>query len=380
MAQSRPENAGFPQIEGVSVASIQKRTWIDKKGRQCTSYRVQIRRLGFPDVTKTFKRKTVADKWATATETDIDRRTYFPQHEAERHTVGDLVDRQLETIKVNRPHDHPRHEAILEHWKERLGAYTLATPSLSDLIGRERDRLQVEYGLAPATVNRYLASLSVAFSNAVQEWKWLPHSMNPMPSVTKKPEPKGRVRFLSDEERTRLLDACRQSEYKPLYLMVLFALTTGMRRGELLGLRWTDMDLERHDKHGNPAPIATLKNTKNGDTRSVPVIPEVVTLLTQHGKVRKLGNAQVFVSDGASEIWSFDKAWYAALKAAKVTDFRWHDLRHSAASYVAMSHGTLSEIAALLGHRQLSMVARYSHLTDQHVGEVVQRMTKKYFQ
>jgi integrase len=153
--------------------------------------------------------------------------------------------------------------------------------------------------------------------------------------------------------------------------LVLFAITTGMRRGELFGLRWQDIDLERR--------VAVLLNTKNGDRRSVPIVPEVAELLREQGKVRKLGNDQVFVSEGPADVWRFDKAWYQALKISKVKDFRWHDLRHTAASYLAMSGATTAEIAAVLGHRTLQMVKRYAHLSDQHTGQVIERMTRKYF-
>lgn len=351
------------------MASIQKRTWTDQEGRQCTSYRVQIRKRGFPPVTATFERKTDADKWAKETEADMSRRRYFPQHEAERHTIADLVDRHLAAVKIDRPHDYERQRVILGWWKERLGSYSLAAGNLPALIAKARDDLQAEEGLAPSTVNRYLSALSKAFSNAVKEWHWLPE--NPLSRVNKKPEPRGRLRYLSDEERAALLEACRQSEYKPLYLIVLFAMTTGMRRGELFGLRWQDVDLERR--------TAILQDTKNGDRRSVPIVPEVAELLREHGKVRKLGNDQVFVADGPAEVWLFDKAWYQALKDAKVKDFRFHDLRHTAASYLAMSGATTAEIAAVLGHRTLQMVKRYAHLSDQHTGAVIERMTRKFF-
>lgn len=350
------------------MASIQGRTWTDNEGKQRTRYRVQIRKRGFPPVTATFERKTDADKWARETEADMGRRRYFPQHEAERHTLADLVDRQLEGIKVDRPHDYERQRVILGWWKEELGEYTLATLT-PDLIGRHRDQLQSKEGKSAGTVNRYLSALSKAFSNAVKEWHWLPD--NPLRRVSKKTEPRGVVRYLSDDERTGLLDACRESEFKPLYLIVLFALTTGMRRGELLGLRWQDIDLERR--------VAVLHNTKNGDRRSVPIVPEVAELLREHGKVRRLGNDLIFASDNPSEVWNFDKHWYAALEAAKIKDFRFHDLRHTAASYLAMSGATIPEIAAVLGHRTLQMVKRYAHLSDQHTGEVVERMTRKYF-
>lgn len=355
------------------MASIQRRTWTDKEGRQRTSYRVQIRRL-IPGQrrtsyeTATFERKTDAEKWAKGIESDIDRQRYFPQQEAEKHTLADLVDRELEGVRADHPRDYERKRGILGWWKDKLGSYTLAaiTP---DLIGRHRDKLQTEEGLSPGTVNRYLSALSKAFSNAVKEWHWLPD--NPLRRVSKKTEPRGRVRFLDDDERIQLLGSCRKSDYKPLYTIVLFALTTGMRRGELLGLRWQDIDLDRR--------IAILQNTKNGDRRSVPIVPEVAELLREHGRVRKLGNDQVFVSDGPAEVWLFDKAWYQALKAAKIKDFRFHDLRHTAASYLAMSGASVPELAAVLGHRTLQMVKRYAHLSDQHTGEVVERMTRKYF-
>jgi integrase len=351
------------------MASIQPRKWTDKKGRECTSYRVQIRRRGFPPVTATFERKTDADKWARETEADMSRRRYFPQHEAERHTLADLVERQLESVKMDRPHDYERQRVILGWWKENLGDYTLGMLlGHPDVLAKHRDQLQTKEARRPGTVNRYLAALSKAFNNAVREWHWLPD--NPLRHVSKKAEPRGRVRYLSDDERVALLKACRESEYRPLYLIVLFALTTGMRRGELLGLRWPDIDLDRRR--------AVLHNTKNGDRRSVPIVPDVAELLGEHGKVRRLDNDLVFASDSA-DVWLFDKAWYQALSAAKISDFRFHDLRHTAASYLAMSGATTAEIAAVLGHRTLQMVKRYAHLSDQHTGTVVERMTRKYF-
>jgi integrase len=346
------------------MASIQPRTWIDKRGRQRTSYRVQIRRAGFPPVTQTFKQRSTAEAWARRTESDLERGEHVPQPEAKKRTLADLVERQLEHVQLHRPSDEARQRAMLGWWKDRLGERTLsAIVTQPALLSDARDALMTEEGMSPATVNRYLSALSGAFKNALKEWHWVRD--NPVRNITKPSEPRGRVRYLDDTERARLLDACRASDYKPLYLIVLFALTTGMRRGELFGLRWRDVDLERR--------MAVLHNTKNGDRRSVPIVPEVAELLREHGKVRRLDTDLIFAPDG------FDKAWYQALKDAKVKDFRFHDLRHSCASYLAMSGATTAEIAAVLGHRTLQMVKRYAHLSDQHVGTVVERMTRKYF-
>lgn len=357
-------------VKSESRDGIEARTWADEDGRQRTTYRAQVRRRGYPAVTKSFERRSDAVRWKGETEADIQRGMLFPQREAERHTIADLVERQLEHVKLHRPHDHDRQRAMLGWWRDKIGAYTLAsTAARPALLAGARDDLMTDEGRAPATVNRYLSALGKAFSNAVQEWHWIKD--NPMRQIAKAEEPRGRVRYLDDDERARLLDACRASEYKPLHLIVLFAMTTGMRRGELLGLRWPDIDLDRR--------IAILHHTKNGDRRSVPIVPEVVDLLREHGRVRKLGSDQIFVSEGAPEVNRFDNAWYAALKAAKVENFRFHDLRHTAASYLAMSGATTPEIAAVLGHRTLQMVKRYAHLSDQHTGEVVERMTRKYF-
>ncbi len=352
------------------MATIQK---VETKGG--TRYRVQVRLRGHPPVSANFERRTDGRKWVQQTEAAIRDGRYFPTHEARRRTLADLVDRQLEAIKSKRPHDYGRQKLLLGWWKKKLGDYTLdqCTPAL---IAEYRDRLlrentgtkETPRHRSPATANRFLSALSKAFSDAVREWHWL-HD-NPLRRVAKEQESQGRVRYLSDEERKRLLDACRKSELPELYLIVLFAITTGMRRGELLGLRWSDVDLERG--------VAVIHHTKNGDRRSVPIVPEVAALLRQHGRVRRLDSDMVFPSPGKRPVW-FDPAWYVALDTAKVENFRFHDLRHTAASYLAMSGATVPEIAAVLGHRTLQMVKRYAHLSDQHTGAVIERMTRKYF-
>jgi integrase len=347
------------------MATIQTRAWTDKEGRQRTRFRAQVRRRGFPPVSATFDRRTDAKEWGKATEAAIGEGRYFPQREAKKRTLADLVERQLETVRTKRPHDLDRQKGLLGWWKAQIGGYALGqvTPAL---IAKHRDELLKTR--SPATVNRHLAGLSKAFSNAVKEWHWLQD--NPLRRVAKETEPQGRVRYLSDDERTRLLDACRRSALPELYPIVLLALTTGMRRGELLGLRRQDVDLDRR--------VAVIMHSKNGDRRAVPLVPEVVALLREHGKVRRLDSDLLFPGNEGRAV-DIEAAWYAALDAAKVKDFRFHDLRHTAASYLAMSGATTAELAAVLGHRTLAMVKRYAHLSDQHTGAVLERMAAKYF-
>jgi len=347
------------------MASIQARKGIDERGKQSTSYRAQVRLQGFPPVTATFERKTDAKEWGKATEASMREGRYFPQREAKRRTLGDLVDRQLETVRTKRPHDYDRQRGLLGWWREQLGDYALAqvTPAV---IAKHRDELLKVR--SPATVNRHLAALSKAFSNALREWHWIQD--NPLRRVAKETEPPGRVRFLSEQEREALLTACRNSDLPELHLIVLLALTTAMRRGELLGLRWPDVDLERR--------LIVLNKTKNRERRSVPIVPAVTALLREHARVRRLETDLLFPGNDGRPV-EIQNAWYAALAAAKVKDFRFHDLRHTAASYLAMSGATTPELAAVLGHKTLAMVKRYAHLSDQHTGTVIERMTRKYF-
>ena len=130
------------------------------------------------------------------------------------------------------------------------------------------------------------------------------------------------------------------------------------------------MDLERR--------LVVLNKTKNRERRSVPIGHEVAALLREHAKVRRLDSDLLFPGDGGAPV-AIDRAWYAALKKAKVENFQFHDLRHTAASYLAMSGATTAELAAVLGHKTLAMVKRYAHLSDQHTGALLERMTQKYF-
>ena len=158
----------------------------------------------------------------------------------------------------------------LRWWRVRLGHCILAdvTPAL---IAEHRDQLRRGDGRrrANSTVRRYLAALSHTLIIAVKEWRWLDDS--PMRQVSKPREPRGRVRYLSDQERYQLLAACQASRNPYLHTIVVLALATGARRGELLGLRWPDVDLRRG--------TLTFQETKNGERRAVPLTGPALTLL-----------------------------------------------------------------------------------------------------
>lgn len=223
---------------------------------------------------------------------------------------------------------------------------------------------------SPATVVRYLAALSHAMSIAVKEWGWI--EQNPVSNVRKPSESRGRVRFLEKDERERLLDACKKSNSHFLYPIVILAISTGMRQGEILNLRWKDVDLKRKK--------LILHETKNNERRAVPIVGLAHEVLSDLRKVRRIDSKLVFPARDPEKPVDIRNAWEAAVTRAEIEDFRFHDLRHTAASYLAMNGATLAEIAEVLGHKTLQMVKRYAHLSETHTLSVVERMNAEIFQ
>lgn len=207
-----------------------------------------------------------------------------------------------------------------------------------------------------ATLNRYLVALGALYTWARRNRLAPRHLESPTRHVEKHAESRGRVRYLSDAERTRLLEACRASVWPRLYVLVLMAMTTGARRGELLGLRWTDVHLDRAE--------AEIHDTKNGDRRVLVLLPQVLGELRRFApKDAEISTALVFRSRlRPSQPYAMAEAFRDAMLDAELRNFRFHDLRHTAASYMAQAGASLLEIADTLGHRQLRMVQRYAHL------------------
>lgn len=330
-------------------------------------YHVQVRLKGFEPETASFERSTDAKAWAQKTEADMRAGRHFGS--SKRYTFNDLANEYQQYAK-----DPER----LIYWRSIFGDISLDAIT-SARISKQRDKLLDEYTpryATPATgdveqdakrerlkrsgstVNRYLASLSSCLSYAVKTLQWL--EKNSCQRIQKPKENKGRVRFLSDDERTALLDACKTHD--DLYLAVVLSLSTGARQAEIMTLRFSQVDFARK--------VITLDKTKNGDTRALPLVGSSFTLLQDRSKVRNISDDRVFpptkFAKKSSSI-NLRKPWMNALCTADIKDFHWHDLRHTAASYMAMSGVSLVEISKILGQRTMQMVSRYSHLSDGHI-------------
>jgi integrase len=347
---------------GGSIASFEKRT----NDTGDISYRVEVRLKGHPTQTATFSRLTDAKKWAAATESAIREGRHFKTAKAKRHTFNELLNRYCEEILPQySAKEQKERKSKLDWWASKIGWMVLADINQINLS-------EVKAGMkqSPATIDKYLKNLSHVFSVAVNQWGWL--ESNPASKVKSPKLPRGRVRFLDDEERQRFLDACKQSSNQWLYPCAILALSTGMRQGELMGLSWKDVDLKKG--------FIILHETKNGERRRVPLAGLGLDLLKEHAKVRRLDTDLLFPGNvHKDKPIDLRKPFETALAAAGITDFHWHDLRHCTASYLAMDGASLAEIAEVLGHKTLAMVKRYAHLSDGHVSNVVASMNAKLF-
>jgi integrase len=349
------------------MAHVWKRTLEDGS----TRYTVRIRLKGHPALTETFERKTDAKRWAERMQSEIRKGQRIPTNEARKRTLAELVEAYLADETTRKLRGRAKLASMLGRWVDELGELYLAAVTKAK-VAEVRNIMLKEKTYrgtlrSPATVNRYLQALGQAFNHGIRELEWIQE--NPVEKVKRGKEPAGRVRFLSDEEREALIEACKASPEERLYPLALLALATGARRGELLRLRWRDLDLARG--------AAVLHHTKNGEPRGVPVSGAALEFLRERSKLRRLDTDRIFAAVNGRAYFP-QSAWDKAVTAAELVDFTFHDLRHTAASYLAMSGATVSELAAILGHKSLSMVRRYTHMTASHTSGVVARMTERF--
>jgi integrase len=222
---------------------------------------------------------------------------------------------------------------------------TLAKLTTSDIARYRDERLQT---VAPATLIRELNTIAHALDTAVNEWGfYLPR--NPVRQVRRPSPPSGRKRRLKEGEEQRLLEACDRGRTPLLKPLIILAIETGMRRGELLSLRWEDVDLQSRTAH--------LALTKNGESRDVPLSARATQVFTAL-KDASPRDERVFPMSGNA----VRLAWEHLRVRAGSPDLHYHDLRHEAVSRLFELGLNVVEVAAISGHKELRMLARYSHL------------------
>lgn len=215
----------------------------------------------------------------------------------------------------------------------------------------------------PATINRLVATLKHMFTKAV-EWDMVEEeTLRKVRKVKMLAENNRRLRYLSAEECQRLIDCCRGA----LKSMIVMALNTGMRRGEIFSLTWDQVDL----KHG----FILLDITKNGERREIPVNETLKEMLQE--LPRRLDGGRLFSNPDTGESYqSMNHAFMRACRLAGINDFRFHDLRHCFASHLVMAGIDLATVKELLGHKTLQMTLRYAHLAPSHKVKALEILSK----
>jgi integrase len=278
-------------------------------------------------------------------------------------TFKQMTERYLKEKEVGRKRTLEYDRFILAKLVDHFGADTPLTEITAPRIAEYRlGRLTLASArtgrkLKPASVNRELAVLrGVLRLAADDECGYLEKA----PRVRMEKEPQGRLRFLTDDEATRLLDECRKSAEHPvpprrslsLYPVVVVALNTGMRRGEILGLTWDRVDFSRG--------VLQLEVTKSGRRREIPMnqaVYDVLSALPRSGPRLFRGSVR--------------KAFLGAMERAGIQNFRFHDLRHTFASWLTMKGRPLKEVQELLGHASITQTERYAHLAPERLRDAV---------
>lgn len=274
------------------------------------------------------------------------------------HTFKDLSIEYLKWAKRQRSFE--KKETLINQLVTIFGAYPLRAFNGKLLEQYQTERMEkgnkqgkYQVGNKPGTINRHVAAIKHMFTKAV-EWEMVEEeALKRVRRVKLLEENNRRLRYLSKEECQRLLGECS----KHLRPIVVTALNTGMRRGEILTLKWDNVDL----KHG----FVLLSITKNGERREIPI--NETLRLTLKSLERRLDIPYVFFNpETASPYGDIKTAFNAACRRAGIKDFHFHDLRHTFASHLVMAGVDITTVKELLGHKTLTMTLRYSHLAPSH--------------
>jgi len=307
------------------------------------SWQARVRRKGHPDEVRSFITRQDAERWARSVETEMDRGAFTSTAEAEKHTFADLAMRYSAEVLRGNKHEKLHAYRLNALARGPVGRLNLLALTPAALAKHRDDRLK---RVSAATVIRELAFISSIINHARKELGI--NIANPVALVRKPVVPKGRDRLLGNEELQAVLDQLEPVRHRSIWMkpLVLLALETAMRRGELLALNWKDVHLEQR--------YVTLWETKNGDKRTVPLSTAAVTLLEA---LPESIDGRVFPINYSAVA----KAWRIAVKRAGLVDIHFHDLRHMAVTRMASKLPNLIELAAVSGHRSLSMLKRYYH-------------------
>jgi integrase len=326
-------------------------------------------------VTKTFTTARFAERWLTEIQVDRERGLFVDRSEAERHTLGQIIGRYRDEIlgedseKRGAEKERGHLKTVLE---DRVCAVRMAFLSSAD-VAQFRDRMMaLEY--APATIVRRLNLIQTIIEHARREWRV--HIAENPAQIVKRPAGADRKRDRvfapapngkrsptiangppPKSEEQRLLAACYADTNQWLGPVVRFAALTAMRQGEIVGLRWSDINFKHRTAMVRGAAGLV---TKNGEIREVPLLPAAINILK---RLKRSDVDRVFPIDQNV----LKMRYRRAVVRAGIEDLTFHDLRHIATSRLAKIYSNPLDLKRVTGHRDLKSLDRYYHTTAEEL-------------
>ncbi len=304
---------------------------------------VQIRRKGYQPEYKTLPTKDAADRWAREREARIDRGDDPVDQKALRSiTLGDLLDRYVREVTPGKRSADSERLRLNKMRRESMASLTIADLSVS-VVAAYRDKRGAT--VKPGTVARELGLLHTIIEFARRDWG-IGIAKNVVSQVRRLPVRNARDRRLMDGELRRLEAALASNRNRLIAPAIYFAIETALRRGELLALRWCDIDSTHRTAH--------IPHTKTGYARTIPLTDRALAIL----KALPRADERVFPMTAMA----LRLSWNRVRERAGMPDLRFHDLRHEAISRFAEMGLTSAELAVVSGHRDPRMLMRYTHL------------------
>ena len=313
-------------------------------------YQVQIRRKDHRPISKTFHQLKDAQEWARWMEVQADRGGLLPIQTKQKHLLADLVVRYKTEVTSNKKGSRDEAIVLNAFLRDPICQKTMCNVTVTDFAGYRDRRLKT---ISSATLKRQLNPICHMFNVARTEWG-IPIKEKPVEGLKLKARDNRRERRLRDGEQEKLLEAARTRQSPYIVWIVIFAIETAMRRGEILGLHWDQVDLKRRS--------VTILESKNGYSRTIPLTPTAVALLHDIWRevspsVSNKKTTKVFpITANALRM-----AWERMLKPTEIEDLHFHDLKHEAISRFFERGLTVPEVASISGHRDLKMLMRYAH-------------------
>ena len=326
-----------------------------RKNRQ-GKWSVQIRKLNQKNIYKTFISKATATAWAKEVETLIDKKQFEDYSDSTRFTFGELVEKYRNEItpkKKGKREETYKLNFLIRHDISKHNLLELQTKHIYEFKAELLDS-----GKAPATINKYLHYIYTIWETAKVEWSMSLPPRNPA-TLVKKEKVRDKIdRILSKEEYASLINASKQSNLKILTDMIQFAYLTAMRFGEIVKLNVEDINFE--------TKIATLNDTKNGETRHVPLSDQAIEICLRNRFGEKLFNIN---RDRFK--WYFNQA----CRKAGVENFRFHDLRACAITNLFLNGWSIAEVSTISGHKSWSELKKYTRVRP---NQLLNKLNKVY--